>query len=68
VKVATSYALAGLGLDRVQAFVFDWNPAGAKVLMANGFLLEGRLRHYVQKGDRMGDAFLYARLREDPEP
>lgn len=68
VKVATEYAISGLGLDRVQGFVFDWNPAGAKVLESNGYLLEGRLRHYVQKDDRLGDALLYARLRDDPAP
>jgi RimJ/RimL family protein N-acetyltransferase len=68
VKIATAYAIAGLGLDRVQGFVFDWNPAGAKVLEWNGFQLEGRLRHYVQKDDRLGDALLYARLKDDPVP
>jgi len=68
VKLATAYAFEGLGLERVQGFVFDWNPAGAKVLESNGFALEGRLRHYVQKDDRLGDALLYARLRGDAAP
>jgi RimJ/RimL family protein N-acetyltransferase len=67
VKAATAWAFGGLGLERVQAFVFDWNPAAAKVLEDVGFQLEGRLRSYVRKGDRLGDALLYARLRSDPK-
>lgn len=65
VKAGTAYGFGRLGLERVQAFVFDWNPAGAKVLEDAGFKLEGRLRHYVKKDDRLGDALLYARLRGD---
>jgi RimJ/RimL family protein N-acetyltransferase len=68
VRLATDYGFDGLGLERVQGFVFDWNTAGAKVLEANGFVHEGRLRHYVQKDGRLGDAILYARLRGDPAP
>jgi ribosomal-protein-alanine N-acetyltransferase len=68
VRSATTFAFDTQGFDRVQAFVFDWNPAGAKVLENAGFVLEGRLRHYVQKDDRLGDALLYARLRGDPAP
>lgn len=65
VKAATAWAFGGLGLERVQAFVFDWNPAAAKVLEDCGYQLEGRLRSYVRKGDRLGDALLFARLRAD---
>jgi RimJ/RimL family protein N-acetyltransferase len=66
VKAGTAWAFGGLGLARVQAFVFDWNPAAAKVLEGAGYKLEGRLRNYVHKGDRLGDALLYARLRGEP--
>lgn len=65
VRAATAYAFGGLGLERVQAFVFDWNPVAARVLESAGYLLEGRLRSYVKKDDRLGDALLYARLRGD---
>ncbi|HEX9289735.1 MAG TPA: GNAT family protein [Anaeromyxobacteraceae bacterium] len=66
VRAATAYAFDTLGLERVQAFVFDWNPAAARVLEKAGYALEGRLRHYVQKDGRLGDALLYARLRSEP--
>jgi RimJ/RimL family protein N-acetyltransferase len=65
VRLVTSYAFEGLGLERVQAFVYDWNPTAARVLESAGFQLEGRLRNYVKKDDRLGDALLYARLRGD---
>jgi RimJ/RimL family protein N-acetyltransferase len=68
VRLATAYAFERLGLVRVQAFVFDWNPAAARVLERAAYRHEGRLRSYVQKDGRLGDALLLARLRDDPEP
>jgi [ribosomal protein S5]-alanine N-acetyltransferase len=65
VRAATAYAFDTLGLRRVQAFVFDWNPAAARVLEKGGFKLEGRLRDYVSKDGRLGDALLFARLRSE---
>ncbi len=65
VRAATAYAFDNLGLERVQAFVFDWNPASARVLENAAYTLEGRLRHYVLKDGRYGDALLYARLRSE---
>lgn len=64
VLAATSHAFDSLGLERVQAFVYDWNAASSHVLEKAGFALEGRLRRYVRKDGRSGDALLYARLRE----
>jgi ribosomal-protein-alanine N-acetyltransferase len=63
VRLATTFALETLLLERVQAFVFDWNPGSGRVLEKAGFTLEGRLRHYVLKDGRLGDALLYARLQ-----
>ncbi len=68
VRAATAHAFEGLGLERVQAFVYDWNPTAARVLEHAGFKLEGRLRNYVKKDDRLGDALLYARLRGEAAP
>jgi len=65
VRAASAYAFDTLGLERVQAFVFDWNPAAARVLENAGYTLEGRLRNYVQKDGRLGDALLFARLRSE---
>jgi RimJ/RimL family protein N-acetyltransferase len=64
VRAATTHAFDALGLERVQAFVYDWNAASSRVLERAGFALEGRLRRYVLKDGRSGDALLYARLRD----
>ncbi len=75
VREVTARALNAFGLERVQAFVFDWSPEAARVvenpgypeavhvLEAAGYTLEGRLRHYVLKDGQYGDALLYAQLR-----
>ena len=65
VRAATAYAFDTLGLERVQAFVYDWNAASSHVLEHAGFTFEGRLRRYVLKDGRSGDALLYARLRTE---
>ncbi len=65
VRAITLHGFDVLGLERIQAFVFDWNPQSARVLENVGFALEGRLRHYVLKDGRYGDALLYARLRSE---
>jgi RimJ/RimL family protein N-acetyltransferase len=65
VQAATAYAFDTLGLERVQAFVYDWNAASSRVLEHAGFTFEGRLRRYVLKDGRSADALLYARLRDE---
>jgi RimJ/RimL family protein N-acetyltransferase len=65
VHAATAYAFDTLGLERVQAFVYDWNAASSHVLERAGFAFEGRLRRYVLKDGRSADALLYARLRTE---
>lgn len=60
---ATPYAFTSLGLQRLQAMVFEGNAASMRVLEKNGFELEGRLKHYIFKDGRLLDAMLYARLR-----
>ncbi len=59
----TQYAFERFPLERLQAHVYDWNPASARVLEKCGYTLEGRLRRTVIKDDRVGDALVYARLR-----
>ena len=65
VRAATAYAFDTLGLERVQAFVYDWNAASSRVLEHAGFVFEGRLRRYVLKDGRSADALLYAKLRDE---
>jgi len=62
-KRTTRYAFAEFGLERLQATVFEWNPASARVLEKAGYVLEGRLRRFIIKDGRIGDAFMYALLR-----
>ena len=63
-RVVTNEELdAEFGLERLQATVFEWNPASARVLEKAGYVLEGRLRRFIIKDGRIGDAFMYASLR-----
>lgn len=64
VKAVTEYAFATFKLNRLQAMVFEWNPASARVLEKAGYTLEGRLRKHILKNNLVGDAMIYARLRE----
>jgi [ribosomal protein S5]-alanine N-acetyltransferase len=63
-RAVTEYAFATFDLHRVQATVFEWNPASARVLEKAGYTFEGRLRGSIIKDGRIGDALMYARLRE----
>jgi RimJ/RimL family protein N-acetyltransferase len=66
VRVLTAHAFARLALRRVEADVFAWNPASARVLEKAGYRLEGRFRNCVLKDGAVTDRLVYARLREDP--
>ncbi|WP_437678626.1 GNAT family N-acetyltransferase [Sorangium sp. So ce131] len=65
VVALTRYGFESLELERIQAPVFDWNVASARVLEKAGYTLEGRMRRHVVKDGRLADALLYARIRED---
>ncbi len=49
---------------RIWAQCFDGNTASQKVLLKNGFELEGRLRKSIYKNDQLQDALLYALIQE----
>jgi RimJ/RimL family protein N-acetyltransferase len=63
----TTYGFDQLGIERVQANVYDWNPASERVLVKAGFRLEGRLRRHVFKDGKFGDVLMYAMVRSDRE-
>ena len=63
VALLTKHAMDQLNAERMQAFVYSWNPASCRVLEKNGYTLEGRLRRAVFKDGRWGDALAYGRLR-----
>ena len=61
----TEYAFAAFDVERLQASVFSWNPASARVLEKCGYLLEGRLRGAVVKGGGVTDELVYGLLRAE---
>lgn len=63
VRALTDWAFANFDLCRLDAGVFEWNPASARVLEKAGYSLEGRLRRSVTKDGRTIDQFLYAIVR-----
>lgn len=58
------YAFANFDLVRLEAQVYEWNPASARVLEKCGFDLEGRMRKRVTKDGQTIDALLYALVRD----
>ncbi|WP_394835012.1 GNAT family N-acetyltransferase [Pendulispora rubella] len=65
VVAATAYAFEHLGLERIEAGVYEWNAASTRVLVKAGYSFEGRLRRRIVKDQRIGDVLMYARLRGD---
>ena len=62
-RAVTDHAFATFDVTRLEAGVFGWNPASARVLEKAGYVLEGRLRNAVVKDGRMGDRLIYGLLR-----
>lgn len=51
-------------IHRIEATVFEWNPASMRVLEKCGFKREARMRKAVIKDGEIIDQLLFARLRE----
>ena len=62
------WALSDAGMERVEALVEPDNLASQRVLERAGLRREGHLRAYLDlpPDGRRGDAYIYARLRDDP--
>lgn len=59
------WAMRQLRLARLEATVFDDNPASARVLLANGFAEEGRMRRaVVDRHGMLHDLRLFARIED----
>ncbi len=65
VRALTAYAFETFDLVRLDASVFGWNPASARVLEKVGFQLEGRLPQAVMKDGDRTDLLQYRLLRAD---
>jgi ribosomal-protein-alanine N-acetyltransferase len=67
VRAFTGWAFRQHGFARIQARVFEFNPASRRVLEKAGFTLEARLRRAATKNGRLMDLYLYAMLAEEWE-
>lgn len=64
VGLIIDYGCREYGLRRIEAGIFGWNPASARVLEKNGFVCEGVLRRRLRNPfGRVGDEHMYARVR-----
>jgi ribosomal-protein-alanine N-acetyltransferase len=62
VRATSEYVMSRFGLLRLEAPVFEWNPASMRVLEKCGFVREGVLRRSVFKDRQVIDQVLYARV------
>jgi RimJ/RimL family protein N-acetyltransferase len=65
VRVITDHVFANFEVARLEAAVFEWNPASMRVLEKCRFVREGVQRKSVFKDGELIDAALYSRLRTD---
>jgi RimJ/RimL family protein N-acetyltransferase len=65
VGAVTRYGFQTLGLERIYAEVFAWNPPSMRVLEKNGYTREGILRSSAIKDGRIIDQFVWAITSSD---
>ena len=63
-RAFTEFAFAEFDLVRIDANVYEWNPASARVLEKSGYECEGRLRRSITKDGQTIDQWLYAIVRD----
>ena len=64
-RAMTEYAFTTFDLCRLQAGVFEWNPASMRVLEKAGYELEARHRKTVSKDGETIDRLVYALVRAE---
>lgn len=62
VRAVSGHALSQLGFARVEATVYEWNPASMRVLEKCGFAREGVMRKSIYKDGHLIDCVLYSRV------
>jgi len=63
-RAMTSHAFETMPLWRLEATVFEWNPASMRVLEKAGFNREGVLRKSAFKDGELIDSVMYAKIRD----
>ena len=64
-RALVKYCFDTFSFDRLEATVFGWNPASARVLEKAGFQLEGRHRQAILKDGERTDLLVYGLLMTD---
>lgn len=63
VKAVTDFGFKKYKLKRIQAHVFHFNKASARVLEKTGFKLEGLLKKAVKKNNKILDAYIFGKVK-----
>lgn len=62
VRAVSDYAMTTLGFARVEALVYEWNPASMRVLEKCGYVREGVMRNSIFKDGQLIDSAMYSRV------
>lgn len=68
VRSFVQFALREYSLHRIEAWVYEWNPASARVLEKAGFTRECTMRRSAVKEGQVIDRWLYAYLADETHP
>lgn len=65
VKLYTNYIFKNFkNIVRISPIVYPWNKASQKVLLNNGFKLEGIMKKSYKKNGKIIDAYLFSKIRK----
>ncbi|MBW4719644.1 GNAT family N-acetyltransferase [Saccharothrix obliqua] len=67
IALMTAWGLGAGNFARIEAWVEPDNHASQQVLEMNGYLLEGKLRSFLDFGTRRADVLVYSRITSDAE-
>ncbi len=65
VKLILEYGFFALNLERIYASVFDFNEASKRVLLKNGFELEGILKNAIFKNEKIINECRFGITKDD---
>ena len=67
VRLSLGYLFAGYPVERIMAFTEEENIPAQRVLEANGFRQEGKLRRSIFRNGKWRDILIYGILREEAQ-